>query len=265
MSLMPADVHSVAFRKAPRGKRGYDEGEVDAFLDLVEAELTRLIEENDDLRNQVEQLEQQQGTASVDTGPHLRPWGPRGPMMVPVPPSRREQTPPDDDHQVRATKLLGVAQKMADRLIGEAEAEVDGMLSEARTKSEQLLSEARAKADGMVNEARTRAETMLDDARTSAETVERQFREKVASLEHDAVRKHTEIVAALSQEKSTLEKKIDKLRTFEREYRTRLKMYLDSQLRNLDGFGSATPSDPMRNQQGLAASGLGAHAEAGSR
>lgn len=265
MSLMPADVHSVVFRKQPRGKRGYDEDEVDAFLVLVEAELARLIEENVDLRNQVEQLEQQQGAAPVDTGPRLRPWGPRGPMVVPVPPPLREQTPPDDDRQASLAKMLGVAQKMADRLIGEAEAEVDGMLSEARTKSEQLLSEARAKADGMVNEARTQAETMLNDASTRAETVERQFREKVASLERDAVRKHTEIVAALSQEKSTLEKKIDKLRTFEGDYRTRLKTYLDSQLRNLDGFGSATPSDPMPNQQGLVASGLGAHAEAGSR
>uniref|UniRef100_UPI000566D1CD DivIVA domain-containing protein n=3 Tax=Mycobacterium TaxID=1763 RepID=UPI000566D1CD len=50
MPLTPADVHNVAFSKPPIGKRGYNEDEVDAFLDLVEAELTRLIEENSDLR-----------------------------------------------------------------------------------------------------------------------------------------------------------------------------------------------------------------------
>ena len=43
MPLTPADVANVAFSKPPLGKRGYDEDEVDAFLDLVEAELARLI------------------------------------------------------------------------------------------------------------------------------------------------------------------------------------------------------------------------------
>ncbi|MGH3951520.1 MAG: DivIVA domain-containing protein, partial [Pseudonocardiaceae bacterium] len=42
MSLTPADVHNVAFSKPPIGKRGYNEDEVDAFLDLVETELARL-------------------------------------------------------------------------------------------------------------------------------------------------------------------------------------------------------------------------------
>ena len=50
MPLTPADVHNVAFKKPPIGKRGYDEEEVDAFLDEVERELARLIEENQDLR-----------------------------------------------------------------------------------------------------------------------------------------------------------------------------------------------------------------------
>ena len=36
MPLTPADVHNVAFSKPPIGKRGYNEDEVDAFLDLVE-------------------------------------------------------------------------------------------------------------------------------------------------------------------------------------------------------------------------------------
>ena len=39
MPLTPADVHNVVFKKPPIGKRGYDEDEVDAFLDLVEQAL----------------------------------------------------------------------------------------------------------------------------------------------------------------------------------------------------------------------------------
>src|SRR6195952_4852297 len=53
MRLTPADVHNVAFKKPSIGKRGYDEDEVDAFLDLVEAELARLIEENNELSQRV--------------------------------------------------------------------------------------------------------------------------------------------------------------------------------------------------------------------
>jgi DivIVA domain-containing protein len=53
MRLTPADVHNVAFKKPSIGKRGYDEDEVDAFLDLVEAELARLIEENNELTQRV--------------------------------------------------------------------------------------------------------------------------------------------------------------------------------------------------------------------
>ncbi|MGH3920348.1 MAG: DivIVA-like cell division protein Wag31, partial [Pseudonocardiaceae bacterium] len=257
--------HNVAFSKPPIGKRGYNEDEVDAFLDLVEAELARLIEENNDLRNQVEDLDRRLNASPIDTGRNLRPLEPPRPVMAPVPPPPMvEQTSPGGDHHVQAAKVLGLAQEMADRLTGEAKAEADGMLGEARTKSEQLLSDARAKADGMVNEARTRAETMLNDARTRAETLDRQSREKASSLERDAARKHTEIIGSVNQEKITLEKKIDELRTFEREYRTRLKTYLESQLRELDGRGSAAPADTVRNQQGFATSGFGARAEAGS-
>jgi hypothetical protein len=81
-------------------------------------------------------------------------------------------------------------------------------------------------------------------------------------LERDAARKHTEILGALSQEKNTLEKKIDELRTFERDYRTRLKTYLDSQLRELDGRGPITPANPTRTQHDPVTAGFGAHAQA---
>ncbi len=262
MPLMPADVANVAFSKPPLGKRGYDEDEVDAFLDLVEAELARLIQENADLRNRVELPDQPRLAAPVDTGGDLSPAKSFGP---PLPPPLRGQTSAGGDYNVHAARVLGLAQEMADRLTGEAKAEAEGMLSHARTKSEQLLSEARAKVEGMVTDARTRSETMLNDARAKAETLERQSRDRAASLERDAVAKHTEIIAGLSQEKAILEKKIDELRTFERGYRTRLKSYLESQLRELGGHGIGAPADLIHAQQALVGSGFGAHAEAGSR
>jgi DivIVA domain-containing protein len=37
--MTPDEVHNVAFTKPPIGRRGYDEEEVDALLDLVETTL----------------------------------------------------------------------------------------------------------------------------------------------------------------------------------------------------------------------------------
>ena len=158
MPLTPADVHNVAFSKPPIGKRGYNEDEVDAFLDLVENELTRLIEENADLRQRVSELDQELAGArsggaqpprrSRSTSPspsqsrwhsRLRGPGARGPPGGPV----LKTTSP-------AAKVLSLAQDTADRLTGSAKAE-----------SEKLLSDARAQADALVSEARHTAETTL--------------------------------------------------------------------------------------------------------
>lgn len=261
MPLTPADVANVAFSKPPLGKRGYQEDEVDAFLDLVETELARLIEENNDLRNQVEQLDQQLRTAAVNTGPRLRPVEPPRLPMAPVLPIA-EQTSPGSDHNAQATRVLGLAQEMADQLKGEAKTEVEAMVSQARANSERLLYEAGAKADGLVREARNRADAMLNEARARAEALEGQCREKVASVERDAARRQTEVIASLSQEKNALEKKIDELRALEREYRTRLKTYLSSQLRSLDGGGSVASPAPIRHRRDAAAPGSGTHADA---
>jgi DivIVA domain-containing protein len=274
MGLTPADVHNVAFSKPPIGKRGYNEDEVDAFLDLIEAELARLLEENGDLRQQVERLDQQLDSARADLDNARSAPAPVASRVADDVPSRRlapvppptsmEETTPGGmgggDHHVQAAKVLGLAQEMADRLTGEAKAESDSMLSEARTKAEQLLSEARAKSDTMVNEARTRAETMLNEARTRAETVERQARDKASTLERDAQRKHNELISTITNEKKSLEKEIETLRTFEREYRTRLKTFLESSLRDLNDRGSAAPSESRSAQTGYS---FGPRAEAG--
>ncbi|MCY7373268.1 MAG: DivIVA domain-containing protein, partial [Spirochaetaceae bacterium] len=52
MPLTPEDVANKQFTST-RLKPGYDETEVDEFLDEVEAELTRLYRENDDLRSRL--------------------------------------------------------------------------------------------------------------------------------------------------------------------------------------------------------------------
>jgi DivIVA domain-containing protein len=61
MALTPADVHNVAFSRARVGKRGYSEQEVDLFIDLVEQELIRHIEEDAELRHRNAELRNRDG------------------------------------------------------------------------------------------------------------------------------------------------------------------------------------------------------------
>ncbi|MGH3535229.1 MAG: DivIVA-like cell division protein Wag31 [Pseudonocardiaceae bacterium] len=244
MPLRPADVHHVAFSKPPLGKRGYRDDEVDTFLDLVESELARLIQDNEDLRRQVGQFDERWRAAPVDTSPALHLLMPARSVTAPLPPPVTDQPGPGGDPDVQAAKVLGLAQQMADRLTGEAKAEADGMLCDARSASQRLLAGARTQADGMVTEARTRAETLLTNVRIAAEIRDRKSQERAGSVQRDATHEHTEILAALNQEKTILVRKIDELRGLECEYRTRLKTYLDSQLRGLIGRGSVAA--PMR-------------------
>ena len=158
MPLTPADVHNVAFKKPPIGKRGYDEDEVDAFLDLVEAELARLIEENNDLKAQVEDMQRS---------------GPPGPMRpVPAPEQMAPPPPPvvqsriDENSQV--VKVLAMAQETAEKYVADAKTEADRMVGEARAASDRMIGEARGKADSMMAEARNRSDAVEREARGKA-------------------------------------------------------------------------------------------------
>jgi hypothetical protein len=90
---------------------------------------------------------------------------------------------------------------------------------------------------------------MLGDARTRSETMERESRAKAAALEQDAERRYSEAMGSLEEKRTSLERRIEELRTFEREYRTRLRSYLESHLRDLDSRGSAEPASAGRATQ----------------
>jgi DivIVA domain-containing protein len=242
MPLTPADVHNVAFSKPPIGKRGYNEDEVDAFLDLVETELARLVEENADLRQRVSELDSELGSARAGGGvPQPIPLYQPEPVAAPV--ASAEDGGLSEEQAVKAARVLSLAQDTADRLTSSARAEADKMLSDAHAGAEQLVSEARYVAETTVGDARQRSDAMLTDAQTRSEAQLRQAQENAAILQADAERKHTEVMAAINQQRTVLEGRLEQLRTFEREYRTRLKTYLESQLEELGQRGSAAPVD----------------------
>ena len=248
MRLTPADVHNVAFSKPPIGKRGYNEDEVDQFLDFVETELERLLEENSDLKQRVEELEADL-TAARDGGAPADTPAPEEQtqvLKVAAPAPAAPETPAgptaiDQDASLRAAKVLALAQDTADRVAGSARAEADTLLGDARTRSDAMVNEAQTKADALLSDARQRSEAILADSQTRSETQVRQAQERADALQADAERKHSEIMGTINQQRTVLEGRIEQLKTFEREYRTRLKSYLESQLEELQQRGSAAP------------------------
>jgi len=244
MPLTPADVHNVAFSKPPIGKRGYNEDEVDAFLDLVETELTRLVEENADLRQRVSELDGELTSAragGVQSTQVIPLYQPEPSVEVAVVEERGFQL--SEDQALKATRVLSLAQDTADRLTSTAIVEADKLVADARANAEQIVSEARYIAETTVSDAQQRADAVLSDAQSRSETQLRQAYEKADFLQSDAERKHTEFMNTINQQRTVLEGRLEQLRTFEREYRTRLKTYLESQLEELGQRVSAAPAD----------------------
>lgn len=217
MPLTPEDVSNKRFTPV-RLREGYDMGEVDQFLDEVEAELARLTKENDDLRSK---LAAAQSGMPVQTAPQpvveeKQPEPEPEPVRAPEPvvatpvETLRVETVPDASNA--AARLLEIATRNADELVEDAKNEADKIIAEARTKSERLEVESRAKADRLEADARTRAQ-MLD-----SETAERR----------------RQMFGDLEKERDKLNAEVENLRSFEREYRSRLKSYFSQQLEALN-------------------------------
>ncbi|MCX6397798.1 MAG: DivIVA domain-containing protein [Propionibacteriales bacterium] len=214
MPLTPEDVSNKRFTPV-RLREGYDMGEVDQFLDEVEAELDRLNKENDDLRTKLSAA--QSGAPEAAPAPAVFEKAPE-PVAAPAPPApvapvQEIKVATVADASSAAARLLEIATRNADELVDGAKDEADKIVGAARTKAERLESETKAKTDRLESDARTRA-AMLDS-------------------ETEARRK--EIFGNLEKEKDNLNGEIEGLRSFEREYRSRLKSYFTQQLEALDG------------------------------
>jgi DivIVA domain-containing protein len=224
MPLTPEDVSNKRFTPV-RLREGYDMGEVDQFLDEVEAELARLTKENDDLRAKLSAA--QAGGAPAQTAPQPpveekapepTPAAAPSPVVAGTPVETiRVETVPEASNA--AARLLEIATRNADELVEDAKNEADKIIGEARTKAERLESESKVKADRLESDARTRAQ-MLD-----SETAERR----------------RQMFGDLERERDILNSEVEKLRSFEREYRSRLKSYFTQQL---EALNTGSPEGP---------------------
>ena len=138
-----------------------------------------------------------------------------------------------EDNMDTAARVLSLAQQTADQAIADARREADETLNRARREADDVLTKARRQAEQITGDARARAE----------------------SLERDAQERHRQAMGSLVQQREELERRVDDLRAFEREYRSRLKAYLEGQLRDLEAgvtdsgtFPVVPPGPPAPSQ-----------------
>ncbi|KAB8197154.1 DivIVA domain-containing protein [Nonomuraea phyllanthi] len=154
--LTPAELRAVVFRRAPLGKRGLDEHQVNSLLDRVEAELVRLTQEKRALETEVELLRdsaarqpepvappreepaarpQETGLARVDQAEHAASRSVAGRVQ---------------EAHVYAASLLSQAQQTADQYIKDAQRYSRELIEDALLKRGTILSNAAAEGDRTV-------------------------------------------------------------------------------------------------------------------
>jgi DivIVA domain-containing protein len=212
MPLTPEDVANKQFTST-RLKPGYDETEVDEFLDEVEAELTRLYRENDELRTKLAAAQRSATEAAQRSATEA---GDGRPVQQAVQPAAPEPAPPAPAPVQRATAPAGNPAEAATGILALAQRTAEEHVAEARSQAERVVSEARSRADQLQRE--------MDD-------------------------RHRQMMGSLETERAALEHRVQELRSFEHEYRARLKAYLENQLRELETRDSAAPQGHPGGQQ----------------
>jgi len=230
MPLTPEDVANKQFTST-RLKPGYDETEVDEFLDEVEAELTRLYRENDDFRSQ---LASGGGAAAPAASPAPAAVPAVDPAVARENEELRAKLAAAQRQLAEASQRAATAQQVAPPAPAAqppapaAAPQQGGSASEGATG---ILALAQRTADEHIAEARTQADRIVGEARSRAEQLKRETEER-----------HRQAVGSFEAERTSLERKVEELRNFEREYRSRLKSYLEAQLQELEGHGTEAPA-----------------------
>jgi DivIVA domain-containing protein len=186
MALTPEDVVNKQFQQT-KFREGYDQDEVDDFLDEVVVELRRLLQENQELQAKLDAAGS--GTAERPAEPVAA--APAAPAPVAAAPVAQPVSAQDDSES--SSSLLQLARRLHDEHVREGAEKRDSLIAEGHATAARVVAEAEAKQRAQMN--------------------------------------------ILNEERSKLEKKIDGLREFEREYRQKLRGYIEGQLKELDANG----------------------------
>jgi DivIVA domain-containing protein len=215
MALTPEDVVNKRFQPT-KFREGYDQDEVDDFLDEIVVELRRLNQENDELRKKLAELGTGTPASSAAAAPVVE--------KVPAPVKAEKEDRAKAEAEAKAAELA--KKKEAEQAPAQAAAPARAA-TPASESAAGLLAMAQQMHDKHVADGEQQRDKIIAEAQIEA-----------SSLVNDAQEKSRKILGALEQQRSVLERKVEQLRGFERDYRSRLKAYIEGQLRDLDARGS---------------------------
>ncbi|GGH97561.1 DivIVA domain-containing protein [Arthrobacter liuii] len=222
MALTPEDVVNKRFQPT-KFREGYDQDEVDDFLDEIVVELRRLNQENDELRKKL-----------AEAGSSVPASSAAAPVVEKVPaPVKADK----DEAREKAEAEAKAAEAAKKKDIQPAAPAVAAPASAAAAATPSAESAA-----GLLAMAQQMHDRHVADGQAQKDKIIAEAQIEASSLVNDAQEKSRKILGALEQQRSVLERKVEQLRGFERDYRSRLKAYIEGQLRDLDARGSvATP------------------------
>ena len=192
MPLTPEDVVHKRFQPT-KFREGYDQDEVDDFLDEIVVELRRLNQENEDLRQRLLASEgriNELQRSGAGLAAQLATPTETGAVAVAQSSFPEAATDISNLEGNNTNNLLALARKLHDEHVREGMAKRDALIAEGHSTAARLVREA---------EAQQRAE-----------------------------------YGRLEQEKALIEHSIQELKTYEREYRGKLRAYIEGQLHELD-------------------------------
>lgn len=259
MALTPEDVVNKRFQHV-KFRDGYDQDEVDDFLDEVVVEIRRLYQENDELRQKLSTAEQrvkelEAGGASAAPAQDIDATQAM-PAAVPAPEKQNEAPAPKEAPAAPAPVEDTPTQASAPVVKEAAPAPQDNSANTASSSAAPAMAAGAAggaagaglgavggdgDAHGLIALAqRVHDEHVAEGERKRDELIKGAEKE-AADIVGKAETKRDETLSTLESQKSTLERSIDQLSNFERQYRTRLKSYLNDQLRDLENSTSLAP------------------------
>ena len=235
MTLTLDDVRNKRFRMAR--KSGYEVLEVDEFVDEVEESFAQLLEENQNLKKQVEALKAAPPVAApaphtMAPPPTVQPPAPRQPAPAQPPMSGGPiVVTTGKEASAAVVRLVEMSTEQAERLVEEANDDANRIREEANRTAHQLTTDARTRAERVESEARVNAERLQADALSRAEKLDREIEGRRGEMFGDLERQRDDLTAAVSA-----------LRNFETAYRTNLTTHLRKQIETLES-GRAEPTD----------------------
>lgn len=121
----------------------------------------------------------------------------------------------------QAAAMLSMAQQLHDEYVQKGKNEKAKLVEEANTEREQLLEGAKAEHQRLIDEGKSERDKIITEAKKTAD----------------------ETYESLAKERTNIEKKIDELRLFEKDYRERLKTILEGLLDEVRTKGAKADSE----------------------